>query len=140
MKYVVHPRQRLRPRRRSGLRRQQDAEIDAGDLGHQMAETDEAAERAVTIEAISKMAVARSTRPEQSPLVPVAARILIEQRPQSVEVEACIGFGVAFAEERPEIAVVRKRAQPRELQLEQREMRLVEIDRIDVRGPRREIG
>src|SRR5271170_3434055 len=103
-----------------------------------MSKTNEAAKNAVTVEAIGEIGVARTAH--DVALVPVSASLGIQPRPQSLAIKIRIGARIGRAEELPEIRIVRKGAQASQLELEERKMRLVEIDRINLRGLRGQIG
>ena len=64
----------------------------------------------------------------------------VQHRPQPLAIERGVGDRGGLAEELPEFGVAGESTKPRELELEQREVRLVEVDRVDLRRPRREIG
>src|SRR5581483_4679413 len=103
-----------------------------------MGKADETAEHAVTVEAIGEVGVARAA--DDVAPVPIVARLRVKPRPQSLAIQFRIAGRVGCAEELPEIRIVGKGTQARELQLEERKMRLVEIDRINLRRLSGEIG
>src|SRR5262249_8391076 len=127
MKQVMQTPQRLDALRRIDLCRQQCREINPGKFRHKMRKPDEAAGHAVTIEAVCKMGVPRT--PDEVTLVPIATRLMIEQRPQPFAIETGIGGRGPLSEELPELRIVGECPDTSELELEQREVRVVEIDR-----------
>src|SRR3954469_22007155 len=103
-----------------------------------MREADEMAERTMTKEAVAEVAGARLAAIVA--LVPERAGIGIQGRPQGFAIANHVGSRGAIAEERPEILVVAHRSEAGQLQLQKRQMRLVEVDGIDLCGLRGEIG
>src|ERR1700682_3730273 len=103
-----------------------------------MGKADEAAEHAVAIEAVGEISVPRT--PDAVALVPIGARIGVEHQPQPLAIKLGIGARRGLAEELPEFRIAREGTQPRELELEKRQMSLIEIDGVDLRRLRGEIG
>src|ERR1700722_19614820 len=95
-----------------------------------MRKTDEAAEHTMAIESIREIAVPGT--PDDIALVPVCTRIRIEYRAQPVAIKFGVGRRRRRAEELPEFGVAGERADTGKFQLEQRKMRFIEVDRIDL--------
>jgi hypothetical protein len=117
------------PLRRGALAVQKRRTVDPCHPGDEMRETDEAAEQAVAVESVGEIGMPRA--PNHIAFVPIGARLVVEQRPQAIAIEPDVGGRGRFAEKLPELGVVGEGADAGEL--EQREMRLVEIDCIDLR-------
>src|SRR5882757_6734530 len=95
-----------------------------------MRKTDEAAEHAVAVESVREIAMPGT--PDDIPLIPVRAGIRIEYRAQPIAIEFGVGGRRSRAEELPEFGVAREGADTGKFQLEQRKMRFIEIDRVDL--------
>src|ERR1700749_396516 len=104
MEQPVQTIQRLNAFGGVGFTGQQRCQIDAGELRQQMSETDEAAEHAVAVESIGEVSMPRA--PDQVALVPVCARIGVEQEPKPLAIQGGIGGRGGLAEELPELGVV----------------------------------
>src|SRR6195256_805964 len=117
---------------------QQRLKIDPCEFRQQMGKADKAAEHAVAVEAVGEIGVSRTS--DDVALVPVSARIGIEHRPQPPVIKFGVGGRGALAKKLPEVGVSREGAQARELELEQRKVRLIEVDGVTLRRLRREIG
>src|SRR5258708_14808726 len=102
-----------------------------------MGKADEAAEHAVPVKPVCEIRMPRT--PEDVALVPVCARIGIEPGAQMLAINRGIGARGGLAEELPEFGIVGKGTKPGELELEQREVCLVEVDGVDLRRLRGQI-
>src|SRR5262245_31505582 len=103
-----------------------------------MGQPNEAAEHTVTVEPICEVGISGTT--DDVTLVPIGTRFSVEQRPQPLAIELCVGRRSRFPKELPELKIAGERPYARKLQLEQREMGLVEVDRVDLRRLRSQIG
>src|SRR5579871_1141333 len=103
-----------------------------------MGKTDETAKHAVTVEAVREISMPWPAN--DVALVPITARLRIEQRPEPLAIKLGVGRRVGRAEELPEIRIVGKSAQAGQFQLEKRKMRLIEIDRVNLGRARHQIG
>src|ERR1700691_1991751 len=103
-----------------------------------MSKADEAAKHAMPVEAVCKMSVARAAN--DVALVPIGARRRIQPWPQPHAIKLGIGGRVGRAEELPEIRIVGKGTQARQLELEESEMRAIEVDRVNLCRLRHQIG
>src|SRR5579871_4009926 len=97
-----------------------------------MSKPDQAAEHPVPIESVGEMGMSRPA--ENVSLVPIEARFGIEQRPQPFAIESSVRTRCGRTEELPEILIAGEGAYAGKLELEKRQMRLIEIDGIDLRG------
>ncbi len=138
MKQPVQAIQRLQAREVIRLAGQQRREIDPGELRQQMRKTDEAAEHTVAVKSVGEIGMPRTA--DHVALVPIGARIGVQHQPQPLAIELRVGGRSGLAEELPELGVTGKCAKPGKLELEQRKMRLVEVDGIDLGRLRGEIG
>ena len=102
-----------------------------------MGKADKAAEHAVAIEPVGEMGVPRT--PDNVQLVPVRSCFRIERRPQPLAIKFGVRGRRGFAEELPEIRIFGESAKSREFELEQRKVRLVQVDRVNLGRLRREI-
>ena len=117
---------------------QQRRKIDPRQFRQQMGKADEAAEHAVTVKAVGEIGMPRP--PDDVELVPIGARLRGPAPAAADRDRGRIGDRGGLAEKLPEFGVAGKSTKPRELELQQRQMRLVEIDRVDLGRSRREIG
>ena len=138
MKQAMQTIQRLNAIRRIRLPVQQRGKIDPRQFRHHMGEADEAAEHAVTVEPVGEIGMARTSKDVEP--VPVSARARVQHRSQPIAIEPGVGDRGGLAEELPEFGVAGESTKPRELELEQRKVRLVEVDRVHLGRSRREIG
>ncbi len=133
----MQPIQRLNAFGSIGFAVQQRLEIDPGEFREQVRKTDEAAEHAVAVEAVGEIGMART--PDDVTLVPVSARIGIQHRSQPLAIERGVGARGGLAEELPEFGVAGKCPKRRQLELEQRKVRFIEVDRVHLGRSRGEI-
>ena len=138
MKQTVQTGQCLNALRSVDLAAQQCPEIDPGELGQHMRQADETAEHAMAVEPVGKITIARTS--DHVALIPVGPCIGVEPEPQMIAIEFGVGGRGRLAEELPEISIFGKRAKPRELELEQRQMGFIKIDGEHLRRPGREVG
>jgi hypothetical protein len=137
MEQPVQTIQRFDALRRVRLGVQQRCEIDTGEFGQQVGEADKTAKHAMAVETIGEIGMPRT--PDQITLVPISARIRVEQQPQPFAIESGIGGRSGLAEKLPEIRVAGEGTKPRKLELEQRKVSFIEVDRIDLRRSRGKI-
>ena len=105
--------------------------IGAEDAGSEMPRRDEASEQSVTIEIAGEPRDAPP--PRDIAALPVGARRRIEMRGDEIAIEMHVATIVGRAEEAVERGVVRQVLRRREFEFQKRDMRLVEIDRVDAR-------
>src|SRR5580704_15195787 len=103
-----------------------------------MSKADKAAKHAMPVEAVGKMDVARAA--DDVALVPIGPRLRIQPWPQSHAIKLGIRGRVGRAEKLPEIRIVGKGTQARQLELQESKMRPVEIDRVNLRRLRHQVG
>jgi hypothetical protein len=89
MKQAMQAIQRLNTFGRLRIPVQQRLKINPGQFRRQMRKADEAAEHAVTIKAIGEIGMSRPSN--DVALIPVGARIRIQQRPQPLKIEPGVG-------------------------------------------------
>src|ERR1700744_888392 len=138
MKQTMQPRECPDTFRRIRLAFQQGHQIDATEFGQQMRKADEAAEQAVAVESVGEVDMPRAT--EQIAVVPEGAGLRIEQEPQPFPVQRVIVRRGAFTEELPEFLIAGEGAKARELELQQRKMRPVQVDSENLRRTCGKIG
>src|ERR1700758_2153838 len=124
MEQAMQPIQRFQSLRRVGLAGQQGASLDPRQSGHEMGEADKASQNAVAIESVGEIGMPWA--PNDIALVPIGARVPIKQRSHAVAIEPRIA-GRRRLSELPEVGISREGADTCKLQLEQRQMRFVEV-------------
>ncbi len=103
-----------------------------------MARAEEMAEQAVAVEVAGEDADAPAA--ERPALVPIGARRRVEPGAQALVVDADVGASVGAAEEAEECLVVGQVLQRADLQLAERDMSAVEVDRGDASGIGGQVG
>ncbi len=111
---------------------EQQARIDAVELGEQMRGADEPAQQTALVNAVREAADAASA--DQVAAFPIAARRLVDMRADVALIGVEIVTAGGVAEEAQEARVIRQVPGRGELQRAERDMRGVEIDRGDRGG------
>src|ERR1019366_572187 len=102
-----------------------------------MGKADEAAEHAMAIEPVCEIGIPRTSN--DVALVPVSARLPVKHRPQPLPIESGVGGRGSFAEKLPEFGIAGAGTNTGKLELEQRKVRFIEVDRVDLSRLRGEI-
>ncbi len=113
-------------------------QVDAIELGQQMRHADEIAEQPALVDALGKAADAAPANQVAS--FPIAARRLIEHGRQMRAIGRDVGRAIRLGEKAVEGGMVGKALRRRQLELVERDMRGVEIDRRDAFGIGHQIG
>src|ERR1700753_4117320 len=87
----------------SGIRTQQRVEVDAGETCNKVRKADETTHHAVTVKSVCKIGMPRSA--DDVALVPIGARIGVEQGPQAFAIQLRISRRCRLAEELPEVGI-----------------------------------
>src|SRR6202043_1841387 len=95
-----------------------------------MGKANETAEHAVAVKPVREIGMPRT--PDDVALVPVSPRIRIKHRPQPLAIEFEIRRRSRLTEELPELVISREGTDTGKLELEQRKMGLIEVDRVDL--------
>src|ERR1700674_506017 len=95
-----------------------------------MGKANETAEHTVAVKPVGEIGMPRT--PEDVALVPVSARIRVEHWPQPLAIELEVRGRGGLAEELPELGVSRGGTDTGKLELEQRKVGFIEVDRVDL--------
>src|ERR1700722_12401861 len=95
-----------------------------------MGKADKTAEHTVAVKPVCEIGMPRT--PDDVALIPVSARIRIKHWPQPFAIELEVRGRGGLAEELPELGISRRGTDTCKLELEQRKVCFVEVDRVDL--------